>query len=169
MEPHESWARKECGLQRGPTEHNSPNPESSRSTRSQRPTVTELTSHRLQACLCQSSRNEPACLQILLIPRFPPWLRTAGEGNPRRRRDGRREKERKEKGGMGRRRGRKKEGRKRKKKREGEARKNEGEERKQQQREGVRSFIQCKNQTLTSAQHLHFEGTLISALFISKQ
>lgn len=89
--------------------------------RSQRWMVTELTSHRLQACLCQSSRNEPACLQILLIPRFPPWLRTAGEGNLRRRRDGRRErrreKERKKEGGMGRKRRRKRE-RKEERKRE---------------------------------------------------
>lgn len=120
MEPHESWASKEVWSPEGtrPAEHNRPNPESSHSAWSQRRTVTELTSHRLQACLCQSSRNEPACLQILLIPRFPPWLTTAGEGSPRRRRDGRRksrrEKERKEKGGMRRRRGRKHEGKERK-------------------------------------------------------
>ena len=59
----------------------------------------------------------------------------------------------------------------RKKERAGEARKNEGKETKKPQREHVRSLIPipCKNQTLTSAQYLHFEGTLISALFISKQ
>lgn len=122
MDPHtKAGPVKRCGLQRGPAEHNRPNPESSRSARSQRWTVTELTSHRLQACLCQSSRKEPACLQILLIPRLPPWLRTAGEGNLRRRRDGRRErrreKERKKAGGMGRKRGRKRE-RKEERKRE---------------------------------------------------
>lgn len=32
-----------------------------------------------------------------------------------------------------------------------------------------KKFHSVKNQTLTSAQHLYFEGTLISALFISKQ
>lgn len=45
----------------------------------------------------------------------------------------------------------------------------ERKEDKEIKKETIRNLVLCKNQNLLSSQHLQFEGTLISALFISEQ